>query len=179
MSKAVVRKASEGDVANLVTRIRAADKTEILKNSGSSPEDALNAAFQYSGPKKIFAVEESTKVLSLFGVYLIKNTGNERVGAPWMLCSDELFRKYRRRYIREYPIWIKELSEGYTLLENYVYAANEAHLKWIKWAGFDLVELIPDFGVGRVPFWRFQMRIKRKLSLRDSISKALRSRETM
>lgn len=170
MSEARVRIAVLDDVDNLDTRLRSVDRTEIRKNSGLTGAQALRGAFASPGPKKIYSIDYAGRVLGMFGVRVTRVTPYDRIGAPWMVCSDELLEKYRRRFLKEYPIWIADLSEGYTLLENYVYAKNEGHIRWIRWAGFELVEYIEEYGIGKTPFWRFQRRFKDQMILR-SISK--------
>lgn len=75
--------------------------------------------------------------------------------------TDELFQHHTRQFIRECKDWIALLEKDYLVLENFVLASNQKHISWIKWAGFELVEYLPNFGVQRKPFWRFQ-RVVRK-----------------
>lgn len=89
----------------------------------------------------------------MFGVTKIASVPG--LGAPWMLASDELFDKHWRRFVREGKVWIGRLSSGYEVLENYAYAGNESHIRWLRSVGFDLVTLVP-YGAAQKPFWRFR-----------------------
>ena len=154
--KVFVRTATVDDVPNFLKRLRKADRKEILNNSGLLPKQSLIRGINLS--KKSFSIVEQGRVLGMFGVATIRSTPNGKIGSPWMVGSDELFKRHVRRFLSEYQEWIAEISRDYYLLENYVFAENTTHIRWIKWAGFELTELIEEFGRGQVPFWHFEMR---------------------
>jgi hypothetical protein len=58
--------------------------------------------------------------------------------------------------VRQSKHWIDALAQGYSRLENLVYAGNDVHVRWIQRVGFELVELLPEFGPYKQPFWRFR-----------------------
>jgi hypothetical protein len=105
-----------------------------------------------------YSVELEGAILAMFGVSRVRIAAL-RVGAPWLLASDALFRDHWRRFVRESEHWIERISRGFDLLENYAYSGNEQHIRWLRRAGFTLLELVP-YGVARQPFWRFQMVVR-------------------
>jgi hypothetical protein len=155
-SKASVRRATIADAKRLGKRLRRPDRKEILSNSGRRPLNALEKNIATS--KKAFAIDDEGRILGLFGVIdAVSSVSGRVVGRPWLIGSEELFRRYRRRFLTEYPEWLSTISEGYDVLENYVLEENTAHIKWLKWAGFEFKELHQGFGSGRANFWRFEL----------------------
>lgn len=160
-----MRGAREADLRQMCARLRPEDRRELRYFSGLSANRALDRALANS--KKAYAIDDSGRILGLFGVTTVPRDSAATVyGAPWMVCSQELVTLHTARFLREYPQWLAEISKGYKVLENYALAANETHLRWITWAGFEFVELIRDYGPFHQPFWRFQMRVDTKESTR-------------
>ena len=153
-----VRRSREGDVKSLCKRLRSADRIELRVSKGPLIRKALERGVMNS--ERCFSIDDSGRVIGMFGVTPYRIEGRLRVGAPWMVGSDELFNLYTRRFLREYPIWLERLCEGYDVLENFVYSGNEKHIRWLKFAGFELVELVECYGVGREPFWRFRIDLR-------------------
>lgn len=152
-----VRPGEITDIERFLPHIRPEDIEEILSSSGLAPATALATAFLTPETKRIFSVVDEAHVLAMFGVKTVAEGIGYRVGAPWMICSDELLQTHRWRFLSSHRDWFPILSDGYTMLENYVYAKNQAHIEWLQWAGFELIEYIPEYGAKKVPFWRFRM----------------------
>ncbi len=152
---AFVRQSELRDVIELVPILREVDRFELHAATGKAPEQCLLAAF--SRPEnRTYSVISDDQVISMFGVARITTGSNMVMGAPWFVCSDLLFERHKRRFIRESKTWIDNLSTGYTLLENVVLADNDVHVYWIQRCGFHLVERIASYGPLGRPFWRFR-----------------------
>jgi len=157
MSEPVVREGTVHDAKKLASNLREADRREIEYKSGLSPAIVLTAPFARRTPRKVFSIVRDAQVLGMFGVSMIGlHPQHGPVGTPWLVGTDELTERYARRFIREAPLWLEEISRGYGLLENYAYAGNRLHIRWLKKLGFELVERIEQFGIAGKPFYRFR-----------------------
>jgi len=148
-----VQRATRHHAKSLAKHLRLADREEIRAFSGMSPRAQLMQST---------ATHSSDGVV--FGIRTTRKESAGLVGAPWLLGSDELVDVHRREFISRSREWLLKLSEGYFLLENYVYAKNIAHIRWLQRMGFEFVRLIPEFGVSREPFWQFQMSVAPPIS---------------
>lgn len=154
----LIRDARPSDAFLLAPRLRAMDLLEIQLFVGRPAVEALIAPLIIDRLRTNKTVEIDGSVAAMFGVVHVFDVPSGRVGAPWFVSSDRLMREAWRQFARDSRRWIREMSKGYVALENYAYANNHLHIQWIQRAGFQLVELLPNFGVGEAPFWRFRMR---------------------
>jgi len=156
VTKPVVRRAVPQDALRLAPALRSEDVAEIRACTGREP--ALELLQPFCNPHaRVFSVYFDGAPIAMFGVSPARWVRG-KVGAPWLLASEELFR-FSFRLARESRRWVATLADGYELLENFAYAENSTHLRWLEWCGFRLVRREP-WGVSRLPFWRFQMRIE-------------------
>jgi hypothetical protein len=158
--RAEVRRATQGDAIALASRLRVADRLEVQYATGREPRDVLLGAF--TKPGRVFAIVEGAEVLGLFGV--APTPWQPGSGCPWMLCDEGLMQRHWRAFARQCHQWIDELGTGYAVLQNFVHAENEVHLRWLRWAEFELVHLIPQFGPSRKPFWLFRKVMRNRRS---------------
>lgn len=143
------RPATLEDANQLGPRLREADKLELRLSCGMGPCTALSLSFQNS--KKVYtAVDDEGKPFAMFGVA----GDNPNLGIPWMLGSDGIY-KHASQFIEECKGWLDELEEDYELLMNYVHADNTKAIRWLKWMGFTMVRLVPEYGDGKAPFYEF------------------------
>jgi hypothetical protein len=78
--------------------------------------------------------------------------------SPWLLGSDKLI-ETKRVMLPVSARWVEEKNIQYPLLLNHVHADNTVSIKWLKSLGFQFINLIKEFGVGKEPFYQF-VRIK-------------------
>tara|TARA_Y100001938_G_C8052372_1_gene412524 strand:- start:709 stop:1185 length:477 start_codon:yes stop_codon:yes gene_type:complete len=143
---AYVRPSVLEDVEYLAPRLRDEDVAEAQAHSGVSAYDALKIGFEN-------CLNCGTGVLKdepilMFGASQILPD----VGMVWMLGTDKIA-EGRVSVLRQSKEWLAELHEEFELLFNYVDARNEVHIKWLKWLGFSFINLHPEFGVGKLPFY--------------------------
>ena len=155
------REATRSDAISLSKVLRKADREEIRACSDLSVKDELLRPFDSKKEHKIRSiVSDQEELLGIYGIST-QRIVPKKVGVPWMLATDNLFQNHKYSFMRVARAWLDEISQGYDVLENYAYANNTVHIEWIKAIGFDLVELVPQWGVRRKPFWHFRMQKSR------------------
>lgn len=138
----------------LAKGLRAADVREVWAANGISPKIALTHSFCASPDMRYAAIEDDGQAFCMFGVAPYLN--RPRVGSPWLLATDGITRHRRDllRYTREI---VPKMLKPYDLLVNHVDARHEESIRWLRWAGFLFVDLLPAYGHERVPFLKFIM----------------------
>lgn len=146
-----------GDADVLAPRLRDADREELKAMDGLDTAASIRGAISASRGRvedMAFAVWIDGRLVCLFGFIPAGALANE--AHPWLLASDEVERipsiltKQAGRYC-------SALLGDYPVLFNYVDARNTRSIEWLKRIGFSLQPAEP-FGVGRLPFHRFEMR---------------------
>lgn len=148
-SKPYVRPATRDDALNLAPRLREEDVQECFHSLGLGPLEGLLVSFHCG---ETFAVIWGDEVVALFGHYGYPGM----IGVPWMMASPTL-NKIRKSFLRECRDYVARMLKLYGRLENYVWANNEVHIKWLHWLGFKLEPAVP-FGIDGEPFQRFHMK---------------------
>lgn len=131
-----VREATNRDVISLSQRLRDADLDELWHCGRDNPADALWNGLWFSD-RCLVAVDENDEAQIIWGVVPLPDA-SLNIGAVWMLASDSLKDNWIQ-VLRETRYWLGDLSKGYDLLTNSVYAENTVHIRWIRWAGFTFV----------------------------------------
>lgn len=147
-----VRPARTGDAESLAGRLRDADRREIQAFSGREPLEELRRGLARSDPA-LALVDERDMPLALFGVAPARDRPG--VGYVWLLGSAELAPR-RVAFLRLSRPWVARLQERYPVLTNCVDARNTVHLRWLRWCGFTLTRLVPEYGAERRPFYEFR-----------------------
>jgi len=152
--------ATKTQAESLSQSLRAADLREIKAFSNLSPIQELQRPLLNKQAHTYSVVDAEGFVYAMFGVsrtclYPLK------VGAPWMLASDNIFKEHKREFLKQSPTWIDFLGKEYDVLENFVYARNEIHIRWLKHVGFEFVQYMEKWGAQKEPFWRFRMVMKK------------------
>ena len=146
----IVREARVADAVALAPRLREADRRECLAHTGIVPEFIL--PHSVASPGLTWAFEHEGECIGLFGLDVVDR--HPDFGIVWMMTSDEVF-KHKRQLLRESPVWLDKLHRIYPLLGNHVDARNTVHIRWLKWLGFSMLRVIPEFGPERRPFIEF------------------------
>lgn len=148
LHKPYVREATLEDVVYLSTRLRKADIDEIEASSGGSPAQALVEGFRYSSKCRVGVYNNNPFVI--FGARPVV----QGVGAIWALGSDDLL-KARVEFLRQSKKWVDVIHQDFPLLFNYIDARNTVHIRWVRWLGFKFINIHPEHGVSKLPFYEF------------------------
>tara|TARA_R100000388_G_C7177304_1_gene126907 strand:+ start:90 stop:587 length:498 start_codon:yes stop_codon:yes gene_type:complete len=151
MTKPYYRPSKEEDCFILAPNLRHQDSLEVSYSVGLSNEKALLTALELSRQECNSIIYKDT-VIGMFGVGV--DPEDKQRGIPWLLASDSIF-DIQRTFIRESKKWVNSISQDYYLLYNYVHIGNRPSIKWLKFLGFHFIRLIPDYGVGKKPFYEF------------------------
>ena len=117
--------------------------------NGCSPLQALRDGLRCSD--ECLSILWEDRVVGMFGVAPL----GPDLGAIWLLASDDL-PQIRWKFLKETRPWVQYFLTKYPRLTNMVDARNEAHIKWIKWAGFtftDRTDVLPS-GVTFLEFYK-------------------------
>lgn len=147
------RPAKLSDCMQLAPRLREADVKELAASSGEEPLEALIISLQVSSECNAI-IDDDGLVIGLFGVAIV----DEDLGTPWLLGADGI-KDISREFIRGCHSWVNQIQEEFPVLCNFVHAENKIAIRWLKKLGFTIINLVPEFGVGKEPFYEF-VRIK-------------------
>jgi len=157
MNKGYVSTATHADLPIIAHDMREADVAEVKASSGKTPEEALRAGLNYPG-----AITKSIRLPNGMpvGMYGVCPSQHEGVGIVWMLASNAIEPLYRQ-FLRESRQRIMEISQDYHLITNFTDARNSVHHRWIKWAGFTILNT-RDFGIEQRPFHEFALIVEKQ-----------------
>jgi len=137
-----------GMAGQLAPQLRAADAAECQAN-GRTPEQALERALRLSALSRAI-VTPSGDIIALFGFAPI----DPETAAPWLLGSDALVTTHRRWFVRNTQLIVRHGDHLWRRFYNLVDARNTKHIRWLSWAGFQLLPAVPN-GVDALPFHPF------------------------
>ena len=145
---AYLRKSNLSDLTYVCNHLRISDKIEVWYQTGYQPEEAVRLTY-LATEKNLTIAGNKDQVLGLCGVC--------DDGAIWMVGTDELTRKKRDRVdlIKKGREWVDSLLKSYNVLYNHVYAENTSAIKWLKALGFTFINLDPEYGHLKKPFYEF------------------------
>jgi|TARA_R110000744_G_scaffold134634_1_gene243808 hypothetical protein len=157
---ALVRLATVNDCNLLGPRLRDADKEELKISCGLGPVTALTKSLNDSDAAYVAVDGEGVPIL-MFGVvkftmlsFGVGNVNQDFIGVPWMLGGKGIY-QHTRQLKSECKEWLDVVHKDYDLLFNYVHAENPKAIRWLQWMGFTMVRLVPEYGVGKKPFYEF------------------------
>jgi len=142
------RRASFGDITELVENMREADRAEVEAASSGDVADVVAQAL-WSSPEPMAALHDGY-LLTLFGYAPVA----PRSAVMWLLGTDMLPAHYSE-LARVGRVYIDAVQRTYPYLFNYVDARNAASKVWLRRLGFTLHPAEP-YGVKRLPFHRFE-----------------------
>ena len=151
----IVRRATEEDVKNIAPRLRQIDKDELHASCGEDPEAILLESLAMPSLGTWVGVYKGQPEIIFGCVY----TADPNLGVPWMVGTDAL-KDSPREFLNKCKLWVQGFSKHFPLLKNFVSEKNTLHIKWLKWCGFKFTHLHPEYGVGKEPFWEFEMKQK-------------------
>ena len=119
---------------DLAQRLRPEDIIEITVTSPELElEEILNLCVETS-TDSYAVVDEDDGCVAIFGV----RDMDKDSGIPWFLSCDLFFTKYKKRFIKEGPEFLKKLFGSKTHLYNYVSKDNTRSQRWLQSLGFTI-----------------------------------------
>ena len=119
---------------DLAPRLRPEDIVEITVASPDLElEEILNLCVE-SSTDSYAVVDEEDGCVAIFGV----RDMDQDSGIPWFLSCDLFFTKYKKRFIKEGPEYLKKLFGSKNHLYNYVSKENTRSQKWLQSLGFTI-----------------------------------------
>ena len=119
---------------DLAPRLRPEDIIEITVASPELElEEILNLCLETS-TDSYAVVDEDDGCVAIFGV----RDMDEDSCIPWFLSCDLFFTKYKKRFIKEGPEFLKKLFGSKKHLYNYVSQDNTRSQRWLQSLGFTI-----------------------------------------
>ena len=144
------RPAVAGDEQILAPKLRQQDVDEVKASSGLDPLEALQISCLLSVDCNAIIAGDG-ELIGLFGV---TKTPDPFVGCPWLLASDRL-PEIRKEFLPQSYEWVQRINKQFPVLRNYVDKRNTKAIRWLKYLGFQFIDLVEDYGVGKKPFYEF------------------------
>ena len=150
----LIRPAVSEDSALIGPLLRRSDVSELFASSGLTAVEAVRQSIEASqgGFCKI-AVNGDSKPILIWGVATSSDT---HVGVPWMVATDLIYRPdYLCAFKKLCAEEVATMNKQFPLLINYVDHRNVTSILWLQALGFTFIELVPNYGHGKLPFWKF------------------------
>jgi hypothetical protein len=136
-------------------QLRQADKDELAALYNADPQTGLLMAYRVSVPEQLYTVESEEGLVAVFG--FARHPQDAAVGVGWMLGSDLITKRWVT-FARLTPEIVTKEDCSYDMLFNYVDTRNQAHLRWLEYAGFTTGHVnhtLSPLGLPFQAFWRF------------------------
>lgn len=127
-------------------KLRSSDYQELKAATGKNPYMELLESWDNSTLK--WSIIKNDVVIGVFGVTELLE--NKNIGIPWLLGSDEML-NIKKFFVKRCAKYIKQMSDRFPTLCNYVDKRNTASIRWLKWSGFEISPAEP-FGFEGKPF---------------------------
>lgn len=148
-----VKDATLEDALLMAHKMRDVDKQEIWASNMSRPLEALVNSVRHS--ERVRTGRADGEIVCMFGVCRQNLLGTR--GAIWLLGTN-LLKRHAIRFLRENKQEVVDLSQNFTIIENYCDARNKLTLRWLKWLGFTIEEAKP-YGIYNLPFHHFHKEV--------------------
>jgi ribosomal protein S18 acetylase RimI-like enzyme len=135
-----IRRASQEDVALVVSNIRASDVADIQAVSPLPPAEAVLHSFNASQRRLAFLAHG--RCVGIGGIQFDDDQGN---GSIWLIGTPEFDTYMSRGAARHSRAALAMITKNARTLYNFVDETNQATLRWLEWMGFDLVARHPNF----------------------------------
>jgi hypothetical protein len=137
------------EAVKVATKMRKADREEVMASNKHSPIEAIEKGLDKSHFSACVVLNGTP--CAIFG--LIKVSPLLEKGVPWFLGTDELF-KVPKMMVKEGRKTVEEMLLHCSYLENYVHCKNTKSIKWLRMLGFEL-EKPQVYGVMSEQFMKF------------------------
>ncbi len=148
-----IRESVQSDVLPIAVNMRDEDAKEVWDSHLSSPYRALCKGMESKG--KSWTIVVDGVPIGMVGVSHRSLLGNQ--GTPWLLGTRKLTDS-KKLFLLYSKIILKNMSEGYDRLENYISVENKPTMRWLRYLGFEIGEEIKS--VTGVPFKRFYKNVE-------------------
>lgn len=149
-----MRAVTDGDILELAAGMRRADRQEIMASSG--PDILATVRRAVASSTACWSVYVGDVFVMIGGVAPLSLLGS--VGSPWMLGTEAL-EKVPGALTRVGIQYLQIVLGLYPELVNYVDARNIKSIRWLRRLGFTIADQPIPYGLQRLPFYRFEMRI--------------------
>lgn len=179
-----IRQARFADALELAGRLRFDDAREIASAWGVGARTGLFCCLLQSD--RAFAVVDNVvddvvddpvdapAPVALWGITDTTVAGL-RVGIPWLLATDGLFRRQRSLALQSRR-WVHDVLLEYDLLTNLTDARNTTHLRWLAWCGFVPLRVHERYGASGRRFDEFYLVNERRHQDGDALREVLLGR---
>jgi hypothetical protein len=140
--------------------MRQADRAEVAAEGGRGSYAALRDSLASSVVAWTGLVNHEP--VCMFGVSPVDILGG--VGSPWLLGTDEI-KKHAVTFLKLNRLYIPKMLDLFPLLVNYVDVRNAVSIRWLRWLGFAVDDKAVPYGIWGMPFYRFEMRLKKNLMM--------------
>jgi hypothetical protein len=151
--KALVKRATQEDLKEVIANIREADKEEIESASGLSYEKTLERILDTCDD--CWAGFADGDLIAIFGVHVKSSLSG--YGIPWMISTKKI-EKHGKLFLRYCRPVFKRMCVNINYLCNYVHDRNDVAKAWLDWLGFELKEPRPYGSKGEL-FRKFVMNL--------------------
>jgi len=141
-----VRESVAEDLVYLEPRLRDADKREIRDVTGLEPMASLSLGYKISKPCFTILAPKTGDPFAILGV--VPEQYFPEMGMIWMHCTNDLPPFSFLRYAKTVLYDIIGGQYGYEVVSNYVDARNEVHVRWLRWMGAKLLDVVHVEGSG-------------------------------
>ncbi len=132
--------------------MREVDKEAVYASSGATPLYALLRGMECT-PYCWTAIDEKGPI-AMWGIAEVNKYAT--LGLPWGLGTERMCTEYRIPFLREGLKCTKEGRLRYGALENWVFAKDIEHIRFIRWCGYR-IHPAENHGFLNLPFHRFEM----------------------
>lgn len=150
----LIRPATIDDAEFIGPLLRQSDVGELLAASGLSAVDAVRRSIEASQDGFcMIAVNGDNVPILIWGV---SPSPEPTVGIPWMVATKLIYwPEYLLTFKKLCGEWVERMNKQFPLLINYVDHRNVTSILWLQALGFTFIELVPNYGHGKLPFWKF------------------------
>lgn len=131
-------KATVDDARNLMRVLRPIHRVEFEVMYQKTVEEELSDKM-LAPPAKAWAAYVGGDVAAMFGV--APATLCSDIGRPWLLTGNRIH-DHGREFLRFSRGYLDLLTDGYTELENWMYTDNPFTDRWLRWLGFEAMEVV-------------------------------------
>lgn len=144
--------ATQEDVDQILPQLREADVRESSVMYGVSPTSLFRSIGFDRKNTFIIASKTSGKKFALAGVQ--RSRAYPGTAMIWCISTPEIM-AHKIEFLRYSKTFIEDVSQPYSLIYNWVHAANTVHIEWLRWLGFSFIAKRENFGAGKETFYSF------------------------
>lgn len=150
MKSVVFVEPTKAHLEHIAANMNPLDVQEVHASGGFTPIEALETSVEMSD--ECFVVLVDGEPHCAFGVCSVEEV--PFVGIPWLLSTGKLD-EWKTQFLRESRRRIAEWMKEYALLTQMCDARHVESHGWLVFLGFQVSEVIPDYGQDKLPFYRF------------------------